>query len=283
MKVKITSDSTCDLSRELLEKHDIALLRILITLGDRTGRDGVDITSDDICGYVETSGQLAKTSAVGIAEYGDFFRYWTQQGYSVVHFSLGAGFSSTYRNACLAAQELEHVFVVDSANLSTGQGLLVLLGAEMAEKGASAEEIYKTCTETAPRVEASFVIDSLDYLYKGGRCSALAAFGSNLLKIKPCIEVKNGLMEPTKKYRGRIDNVFLHYVEDRLSGREDIDKSRAFVTHTPCSKESVQKVIERVRELAPDFGEILETDAGATVTTHCGPNTLGVLFIRKQG
>lgn len=280
MKVKITSDSTCDLSQALLSKHDIALVRIPISLGDRIGRDG-EITPEDIRAYAAATGALPKTSAVGIAEYGDVFRYWTEQGFSVVHFSLGAGFSSTYQNACLAAQELENVFVVDSANLSAGQGLLVMLGAEMAENGASAEEIYKTCTETAPRVEASFVIDSLDYLYKGGRCSALAAFGSNLLKIKPCIEVKNGVMLPTKKYRGRIENVFLQYAEDRLRGREDIDKTRVFVTHTQCEKESVEKVAARVRELAPDFREYLETDAGATVTTHCGPNTLGVLFIRK--
>lgn len=281
MKVKITSDSTCDLSLALLEKYDITLVPIPIALGDRLGRDGVDVTPDDICAYVEATGQLTKTSAVNIAEYGDFFRHWTAQGYSVVHFSLGAGFSSTHQNARIAAQELENVYVVDSANLSAGQGLLVLLGAEMAARGVPAAEIYATCTETAPRVEASFVIDSLDYLYKGGRCSALAAFGSNLLKIKPCIEVVNGAMEPTKKYRGPIESVMLHYVADRLAGRTDIDKHRVFVTHTQCSRASVERVIRRIRELAPDFEEILETDAGATVTTHCGPNTLGVLFIRK--
>ena len=281
MRVKITSDSTCDLSPELLEKYDISLVRVPITLGDRTGRDGIDVSPDDICAYVESTGQLPKTSAVNIDEYGSYFRNWVEQGFSVVHFSLGSGFSSTHQNAFIAAQELENVFVVDSANLSAGQGLLVMLGAEMAMRGASAEEIYQKCTETAPRVEASFVIDSLDYLYKGGRCGALAVFGSNLLKIKPCIEIRSGVMEPTRKFRGPIEKVILHYVEERLSGREDIDKSRIFVTHTQCSRECVQSVIERVKALAPDFEEILETDAGATVTTHCGPNTLGILFIRR--
>ncbi len=280
MKVKITSDSTCDLSPELLARYDIALVRIPISLGERFGRDG-DISPDDICDYAEASGQSAKTSAVNIVEYSDFFRSWVEEGYSVVHFSLGAGFSSTYQNACIAAQELENVYVVDSANLSAGQGLLVLLGAELAARGESAVKIYETCTETAPRVEASFVIDRLDYLYKGGRCSAMAVFGSNLLKIKPCIEVVNGAMQPTKKYRGPIESVMLHYVADRLTGRTDIDKSKVFVTHTQCSRSSVEHVIRHIRELAPDFEEILETDAGATVTTHCGPNTLGVLFIRK--
>ena len=281
MPVKITSDSTCDLSQAILEKYDIELLPIPVTLGERTGLDGVDVSPDDVCAYVAGSGMLPKTTAVNPAGYADFFRPWVEKGCDVVHFSLGAGFSSTYRNAVLAAEEFENVFVVDSANLSSGQGLLVVLGAELAAQGRSAEEIQAICTQTAPRVEASFVIDTLDFLYKGGRCSALAAFGANVLKIKPCIEVRDGLMTPAKKYRGRIDKVTLEYVDDRLLGRDDIDKSRIFVTHTQCPRETVEKVVARVKELAPDAGEILETDAGATVTTHCGPNTLGVLFIRK--
>jgi len=171
---------------------------------------------------------------------------------------------------------------VDSQNLSAGQGLLVMLGAEMAEKGCTPEAICEECAKTAPRVEASFVVDSLDYLYKGGRCSALAAFGGNLMQIKPCIEVVEGVMKPGKRYRGKIEHVMMKYTEDRLKGRSDIDSSRVFVTHTRCQDSAVQAVVQYVRELLPDAGEILETTAGATVTTHCGPNTLGVLFICSE-
>ena len=281
MKVKITSDSTCDLSPELLEKYGIDLLPIAVVLGDREGRDGVDVFPDDIYSYVAETGKLPKTCATNIAEYSDYFKSYTDRGYSVVHFCLGRGLSSTYNNARLAAEENDAVRVVDSANLSTGHGLLLLKGAEMAQRGCSADEIWKECTETAPRVEASFVIDSLDYLYKGGRCSALAALGANLLKIKPCIEVRDSVCVPGEKYRGKMDRVTMQYVEDRLTGRTDIDTSRIFVTHTRCPEELVNAVVARVRELVPDAGEILETTAGSTVTVHCGPNTLGVLFIRK--
>ena len=154
-------------------------------------------------------------------------------------------------------------------------------GAEMAQSGKSAKEIFEECTALTSKIEASFVVDSIDYLYKGGRCSALAAFGANLLKLKPCIEVKDGKMSPGKKYRGNISRVMLSYVEERLKGRNDIDKSRIFITHTKCSDEDVKAVKQKILEICPDFKEILETTAGCTVTTHCGPHTLGILFIRK--
>ena len=165
--------------------------------------------------------------------------------------------------------------VVDSRNLSTGQGLTVLQAAEMAKEGASADEIVKTCEEMVGRVEASFVANSIDYLFKGGRCTALAALGANVLQIKPCIEVIDGKMTPGKKYRGKIDRVMRDYVKDRLEGRTDIEKKRIFITHT----EAIRGMI---REYQPDIEEILETTAGATITTHCGPGTLGVLFVRKS-
>ena len=215
------------------------------------------------------------------AEYEEFFRSWTEQGYALVHFCIGGRFSSTCQNACIAAAGMENVFVVDSENLSTGQGLLVLRAAELQQQGRSAKEIYEACTALAPYVEASFVLDDLEYLVKGGRCSGVAAFGANLLKLKPCIEVRSGTMEPTKKYRGKIQNVILEYVTDRLTGRDDLDKSRIFITHTRCEQEWVDAAGNKVMELVPDFSEILDTTAGATVTTHCGPSTLGILFVRK--
>lgn len=282
MTVKIISDSTCDLSPELLRQYDISITPLSVCCGERVGADGTEITPDDIYEYVHAEGKLPQTSAVNVADYMEEFHRWTKQGYCVVHFCISSDFSSTYQNACLAAKEVGNVFVVDSRNLSTGQGLLVLHAAEMAANGYYAQEIWETCSAMAKRVEASFVIDSLDYLYKGGRCSALGAFGGNLLRLKPCIEVRDGKMTPGKKYRGKIEKVMLQYVEDRLQNRTDIDKHRIFITHTKCSPEAVQAVRDKIQEIMPDFEEILETTAGATITSHCGPNTLGVLFVRKD-
>ena len=282
MPIKITSDSTCDLSKELVEKYDIAILPLTVTLGDRSGFDGIDITPEDIYRYVEETGKLSKTSAAGLIQYQDFFREWREKGYEVIHFNISSEFSSSHQNAYLAGQEIGGVRVVDSRNLSTGQGLTVLQAAEMAKEGASADEIVKTCEEMVGRVEASFVANSIDYLFKGGRCTALAALGANVLQIKPCIEVIDGKMTPGKKYRGKIDRVMRDYVKDRLEGRTDIEKKRIFITHTRCAEETVEAIRGMIREYQPDIEEILETTAGATITTHCGPGTLGVLFVRKN-
>ena len=281
MSVRITADSTCDLSAELLERYSVSIYPLSVSLGDRTGKDGVNMTPEDIYAYVEKTGDLPKSSAVNVGEYADFFSAFVQNGDSLVHFSLGSGFSSTHQNACLAAEDFENVYVVDSANLSTGQGLVVIKAAEMAAAGKSAKEIYDACCLLTKNVEASFVLDNLSYLKKGGRCSSLAALGANLLKLKPCIEVKDGSMGVGKKYRGNIGNVMLDYVKDRLSDREDIDTSRIFITHTKCDPADVEAVKNAVKEIRPDFEEVLETTAGCTITTHCGPGTLGILFIRK--
>lgn len=282
MNVKIISDSTCDLSAELTEKYAIAITPLSVTLGNATGRDGIDVKPEDIYAYVRESNSLPKTSAVNEEEYRRVFAFWSHRGYAIVHFCISSEFSSSYQNACAAAKGMENVFVVDSRNLSTGQGLLVLHGAEMAQAGRTAREIFEECSALVPQVEASFVIDRLDYLYKGGRCSALSAFGANLLNIKPCIEVLDGRMSPTAKYRGKIDSVMLKYVKKRLTGRNDIDKHRIFITHTQCDPADVLAVRNQIMEIIPDFEEILDTTAGSTITTHCGPNTLGILFFRKK-
>lgn len=282
MKVKIISDSTCDLSEELLKKYDIAIAPLSVTLGDNTYKDGVEMNVEDIYAYVEKTGSLPTTNAVNLADYIDIFREWKDKGYDgIVHFNISADFSSSYQNACLAAEEFDNVCVVDSRNLSTGQGLVVLRGAELAMEGKTPQEIQEACNAMTPKVEASFVIDKLDYLYKGGRCSAVAALGANLLKLKPCIEVTDGKMDAGKKYRGKWEKVILDYVKDRLEGRDDIDKKRIFITHTRCLDEVVKSVEAEIKSFIPDFEEILITTAGATITTHCGPNTLGVLFVRK--
>ncbi len=281
MKVKLISDSTCDLSKELIEKYDIEIIPLYVVVNDEMKKDGVDIVPEDIYEYVSKNGKLPTTSALNLDDYLQAFKKWTDQGYEVVHFNISSEFSSSYRNACIAAEELPNVYVVDSRNLSTGQGLVVLHGAVMAQNGCSAKIIADSCAEIADKVEASFVVDSIDYLYKGGRCSALAAFGANLLNLKPCIEVKDGKMSPGKKYRGNISRVMINYVTERLRERDDIDKKLIFITHTKCDKEDVEAVRKKIKELAPDFEEVIETTAGCTVTTHCGPNTLGILFIRK--
>ena len=197
MKVKITSDSTCDLSPELINRYDIGILPLLITFGEKAFRDGVDVSPEDIYQFVDETKSLPKTCALNTTEYEEFFRKWTDQGYALVHFCIGSKFSSTCQNAQIAASSMENVYVVDSENLSTGQGLLVLRAAELQKEGLGADEIFKTCTALAPLVEASFVLDDLEYLVKGGRCSGVAAFGANLLKLKPCIEVRSGVMEPS--------------------------------------------------------------------------------------
>lgn len=280
MKIKLISDSTCDLSKELIEKYDIEILPLFVGVGDKNLRDGVEITPEDIYDYVDKSGKLPTTAAPNIDSFLTVFRRWRDEGYEIVHFNISGDFSSSYRNACLAAEEVGGVYVVDTRNLSTGQGLVVLYGAELLAQGKSAAEIAEACAAVTPKVEASFVVDSIDYLRKGGRCSAVAALGANLLKLKPCIEVIDGKMTPSKKYRGNIGKVILQYVDDRLRDRDDIDLHRIFITHTRCDDEIIARVEEKIKSYF-DFGEILETTAGCTVTSHCGPYTLGILFIRK--
>lgn len=282
MKIKITSDSTCDLSPELIEKYNIDILPLYVGMGDDVLKDGVEATPEDIYAFVDKTGILPKTSAPNLADLTELFEKYTKDGYEVVHFSISADFSSSYTTACLAAEEVGNVKVVDTRNLSTGSGLVVLHGCEMAQNGATPEEIQKECSELTGRVEASFVVDSIDYLHKGGRCSSVAALGANLLKLKPCIEVIDGKMQSAKKYRGLIDRVILNYVTDRLNGRDDIDKHRIFITHTKCSKQIVEEVRKKINQLSPGFEEILETTAGCTITSHCGPYTLGILFVRKK-
>ncbi len=282
MKVKLISDSTCDLSKELIEKYDIAILPLYIMIDDEMRKDGVDMTPEDIYDFVDRKGVLPSTSAGSISDYTDIFNYWKEQGYDeIVHFSLSSDFSSTCANARIAAEEVGNVYVVDSRNLSTGQGLVVLHGADLLAQGKSAKEIAESCRAIADKVEASFVVDSIDYLHKGGRCSAVAALGANLLSLKPCIEVEDGKMKSGKKYRGKISMVIKNYVRERLANRDDIDNHRIFITHTKCEQQDIQSVYDIIAEVAPYFEEVLETTAGGTVTTHCGPNTLGVLFVRK--
>lgn len=280
-KIIISSDSTCDLSPELVEKYNISIIPLGVTLGDKVYLDGVDITPDDVYAHHDKTGELPKTTAANVGEFIDYFTELTKDGDAVIHFTISSSMSSTYSNACLAADDFDNVYVVDSLNLSTGGGLQVLAAAEMAQNGMEPADIVAELEKITPCVDASFVIDSLEYLHKGGRCSAVAMLGANLLKLKPCIEVKGGAMGVGKKYRGAYGRVLAEYVDERLQDVDSLDTTRAFVTHAGCDPEVVDAIAEQVKSKGI-FEEVLVTRAGCTISSHCGANTLGVLFIRKS-
>ena len=279
-KIIIASDSTTDLGPELIARYNVQILPLGVALGGKQYTDGVDIDPDYIYEHYEKSGELPKTSAINLAAASAFFEGLVADGSSVIFFSISSQMSSTFQNVRLAAQDFDRVFVVDTQNLSTGGGLLVIKAAEMAAAGKSAEEIVAACEEAAACVDASFVIDSLEFLHKGGRCSAVAAFGANLLKLKPCIVVRNGKMGVAKKYRGNFAIVLQKYVAEQIGDASDIDLSHVFITHAGCAPEVYEACINTVKGLAP-FKEVHLTRAGCTISSHCGRNTLGVLFIRK--
>ncbi len=280
-KVIISSDSTTDLGPELTKKYNLHIKPLEVVMGDKSYIDGVEATPDDLYEYAERTGTLAKTSATGIGEHIEFFEELTKDGAELVHLTISSAMSANHNNARLAAAEVPGVYVVDTKNLSTGGGLLLIAAAEMAEKGFSAAEIAEKISSLADYVDASFVVDDLNYLAKGGRCSSIAALGANLLKLKPCIVVKNSSMGVEKKYRGKFEDVLKTYVSERLADKDDIELDRVFVTHAGVDKEIVDAVAEQVKALIP-FKEVLVTRAGCTISAHCGRNTLGVLFIRKS-
>lgn len=277
MKIKITSDSTSDLGQELLRRYDVSVFPLAVAMGGRDYHDGVDITPDDIYRHVAAGGELPKTAAVNLAQYQDFWKDFSADYDAVIHLNISAEFSSCYQNACLAAESFDNVYVVDSRNLSTGHGLLVVKAAELAEQGEAAAEIVRVLRETVDKIDASFILDQLEYLKKGGRCSSVVALGANLLKLKPCIEVRDGKMSVGKKYRGTYEKCLLEYITDRLEGRTDLELDRIFVTHSGLDEALLKAAVNRVRELQP-FREICVTVAGSTISSHCGPNTIGVLF-----
>ena len=280
MKIKITSDSTCDLSPELLRENDIELFPLFINKGDESFRDGVDIQPADIFAHVAAGGALCSTAAVPVGVFHDRFAELAKEYDAVFHVNIGSGFSASHQNAVLAAEDLPNVYVIDSRNLSTGQGHVVLEACRLAKTATDPEEMYRQLNAFAPTVDASFLLDRLDYMKKGGRCSAVTLLGANLLKLRPCIEVKDGKMDVGKKYRGSFDKCVCEYITDKIGNRSDLELRRVFITHSGVSEETVQKAVETVQKLQP-FEEICVTRAGCTVSSHCGPGTLGVLYIRK--
>ena len=280
MRIKITSDSTCDLPKELIGKYDISLSPLTVIKDGESFLDNVTITPAEIFAHVAGGGSLCSTAAGNVADYQDLFAMYTKEYDGILHISLGSGFSSSYQNACLAADEFDNVKVVDSQNLSTGQGLVVVYACKLAQNCESLEQLQADVQAYTSRVEASFLLNRLDYMVKGGRCSAAAALGANLLNLKPCIEVKDGKMGVVKKYRGNYAKCLANYVKDRLDGREDLTGDLLFLTYTTVSGDCRQAVLDGISQYG-SFEEMVECTAGCTVSCHCGPETLGILFVRK--
>ena len=280
LKVKITCDSTCDLTPELYARYGVSVIPLCVALGDRLCRDGEDIAPEELFSYVEKTGKLPTTSAISLGEYVDFFQSFVNEGFEVVHINLSSALSSSYRNACLAAQEVGNVNIIDSRSLSTGSGHLVILAAELASAGYDGAYIARALDEMKDSLDVSFVLQTLDYLHKGGRCNGMARFGANMLKLRPEIVMENGTMHVGKLYRGSMEKTILNYVRGRLEGVGQVNYDRIFVTHSGVPKEIVDQVIALVKELHP-FEEVIETVAGSTISCHCGPCCLGVLFFRK--
>ena len=280
MNIKITADSTCDLSPELIQKYDVAIFPLYVVKGGQHYRDGIEIKPDDIYAHVAETGEMCTTAALSIGDYIEYFKELSSKYDAVIHINISQGFSCCYQNACLAAQEFDNVYVVDSRNLSTGHGHVVIEAYELAQQGIAPQEICERLQEFTERVDASFILDRLDYLAKGGRCSAVAAFGANLLKLKVCIEVKDGSMGAGKKYRGPYEKCMVEYITERLRDIDNLRTDRIFVTHSGMSDELIKKAVETVKKCGK-FENIYVTRAGCTVSNHCGENTMGVLYIHK--
>ena len=280
MNIKITSDSTCDLSKELIENNNITIVPLTVIKNDTAYMDGLTITTDEIFAHVAAGGNLCSTTAASVGEYQKQFEQFSDKYDAVVHINIGSELSSSHQNACLAAEDFQNVLVIDSHNLSTGQGLVVLKACELAKTVSTLDEMKNLLNEFTNNVEASFLLDRLDYMVKGGRCSSVVALGANLLNLKPCIEVKSGKLSVVKKYRGSYSKCLTSYIKDRLTERDDLDRNILFVTNTPISDDCHEAVKNAIADFA-DFKNIYWTQAGCTISCHCGPGTLGVLFVRK--
>lgn len=281
-KIIISAESTCDLPKDLVNEHNIEIAPLHINLDGKNYRDGIDITPDLIFEKYESKKVLPATSAPNVADFLEIFNKYPKDEYDIIHFSIGQGLSSSYQNAVLAASDLENVHVFDSGNLSTGFGYMVLEAAEMAEANKSVEEILERVAYIKENMNSSFLIENLTFLREGGRCTSLAAISANLLSIRPCIEVSNedGTMKVGKKYRGNMEHALLKYAHERLSNLENIDSKRIFITHSKLFDLDISSIKDYIKSLNY-FDEIIETEAGCSITTHCGANTLGVLFLEK--
>lgn len=278
--VIISADSTCDLPREFVEKHDIRIIPLTVLLGEESYFDDADFSADRIYEYYRNSGTLPKTSAPSVQQFIDFFTPMVEEGYEVVHIDISSEISATFSSGRIAASELEGVYNIDSRSLSTGLSLLIMEAVRCRDEGMCAADIAAHLERIVPNVETSFVIDTLEFLWKGGRCSGVAALGANMLKLRPAIAMKEGKLDIYKKYRGNMLNVYKQYTRETLSDKELMGNYVSIVDSGEVSEESIEAVKQIVEELAPGI-QIIHSRAGCTVSSHCGPGALGVIFLRK--
>lgn len=276
MKIAISMESTCDLTKELIEKYDFKTLPYSVILGDNIYLDD-ETLQQKIFDYVEKTGVLPKTSAINEMQYKEYFTELLKDYDAVIHITLSSGLTSSVAHAQTVAEKLKNVYIVDSMSLSTGISLLGIYAKELADAGENPETIVEKVNARVPYVQASFVVERLDYLYKGGRCSALSLFGANLLKIRPQIVVTGGKMKPAKKYRGKMNKVIESYCKDTLDEFNDADKKLAFITYTTATEEMVEPARKALENAG--FKTIYETRAGGTITSHCGEHVLGILYL----
>lgn len=277
--VVITADSTCDLSPELIERFGIKIIPLTIVLGGDSFLDG-SLSPEDIYDLYNADGSLPKTSAVSMQSFIDFFSAFTAEGYEVVHFDISSELSTTFNNARLAALEVDGVYPIDTRTLTTGVGILAIEAADCRDKGMSAAEIAEYVSGLISKVDTSFVLDTLEFLWKGGRCSGVAALGANLLKLRPAIEMSEGKLVVYKKYRGSMVNVYKQYIKERLDGKK-IHPKHLFITNSGKVDAAVLAELEALVHELTDVEEIHHTLAGCTVSSHCGPGTVGIIFINE--
>lgn len=284
MSIKITSDSTCDLPQELLDKYEISTIPLCVMLGADEFYDGQTITPSNIFEYVSKTKTLPKTAARSVEDFKEFFKQFLDNGDEVVHIGISSGLSVCYNNCLKAKEELgsDKLHIVDGRSLSTGTGLLLIHAAELAKKGKTATQIAEIERERALSTQASFIVETLDYLHKGGRCSTLSLLGANILGIKPRLQVVDSKLISTGKYRGKMKPVILKYIDDTLSNFNNPDTARCFITHASAEPEFVEEVVNYVKTKNL-FKEIFVSTAGATITSHCGKGTLGILYINDGG
>ena len=281
MQIRMTADSTSDLTPEILRKYDIGIAPLSVIINGEVFHDGIDVTPRDIFRAAE-AGQSVRTAAVNTYEYKEFFRNQLKNCGQLVHICLGSGFSTCYSDAVEAAAEVGNVFVVDSRNLTTGSGMLVLEGIRMIQDGTTAgKAVAEALQAKTGLVSTSFVVRTIDYLRRGGRCSGLEALGAKMLHIRPSIVVQDGKMHPGEKYRGRYEHYLKHYIRDVLENDSRIDFNRVFVVHSPSEEGLVRFAIDTVKSYGL-FREVTEAMAGCTICTHCGPDTLGLIFMHKE-
>lgn len=282
-EVIITADSTCDLPSQIIEQKNIIITPLTVILGDESYKDGVDVFPKDIYNYVEKTGVLPKTSAVTPAQYYEIFEKASDEGKAVVHIGLSSAISSSYQNACIAASEFDDVYCIDSKSLCTAMGLLVLKACDFRAKGFDAKKIANRVNSLVPKVSTTFVLDSLEYLHKGGRCSGVAKFSANVLGIKPSIAVdpSTGTLDVAKKYRGKMDVVYKQYINDCLKDINKIDTSRIVIANSGGISPEIISFAKGVIEGKAKFDEIILADAKCTISSHCGPKTLAVFYIKK--